>query len=105
MIKVFISQSMKGKTDEEILRERKEVLEDVKKQLGEELELLDSFFQGAPSNAKPLWYLGESLKLLSTADVAYFCKDWKSYRGCRIEHTCAKEYGIEVIEAWEQTSF
>ena len=89
---------MKGKTDEEILQERKEALEDIKKQLGEEEKVLDSYFQGAPSNAKPLWHLGKSLKLLSEADVAYFCKGWVAYRGCRFEYTCASDYGIKVIE-------
>ena len=34
---------------------------------------------------------------LATADVVYFAKDWEKYRGCRIENTCAVEYGIELI--------
>lgn len=25
-------------------------------------------------------------------------KDWDKYRGCKIEHSCAVEYGIKVIE-------
>ena len=43
------------------------------------------------------YVLGKSLELLSTADVAYFCKGWDEYRGCKIEHTCATEYGIDVM--------
>ena len=58
-----------------------------------------SFFQRAPEDAKPLWYLGESLKLLATADVAYFAPGWDKARGCKIENICAKEYGIHTIEA------
>ena len=57
-----------------------------------------AFFQSAPTDARPLWYLGESLKLLATADVAYFAKGWEKARGCKIEHTCAVEYGIPTIE-------
>lgn len=53
MKKLFISQPMRGKTDEEI-------------------EVIESFFESAPANATPLWYLGESLKLLGTADFAVF---------------------------------
>lgn len=53
-MKLFISQPMAGKTDKEI-------------------EVIDSFFDGAPKT--PLWYLGESIKLLGQADIAYFCKD------------------------------
>ena len=33
----------------------------------------------------------------ATADIAYFAKDWDKYRGCKIEHTCATEYGIDVM--------
>lgn len=98
MKKLFISQPMRGKTDEEILAERKRAIETAEKQVGEPVEVIDSFFQSAPADAKPLWFLGKSLELLSTADVAYFAAGWKDARGCRIEHECAKEYGIDRIE-------
>ena len=67
--------------------------------LGEDVEVIDSFFRGAPADAKPLWYLGESLKLLAQADIAYFAAGWVDARGCKIEHTCAAEYGVPIIEA------
>lgn len=99
MKKIFISQPMKDKTDEQILKERERAVSAVKKKFnGEDVEIIDSFFQSAPHDAKPLWFLGKSLELLSTADVAYFIGDWKNYRGCKIENTCAKQYGIETIE-------
>lgn len=98
MKKLFISQPMRGKTDEEILQEREKAVAAAEKHLGEKVEVIDSFFQNAPAEAKPLWFLGKSLELLSTADVAYFAPGWKEARGCRIENTCAIEYGITVIE-------
>ena len=99
MKKIFISQPMKDKTDEQILEERERAVSVVKEKFnGEDVEIIDSFFQSAPHDAKPLWFLGKSLELLSTADVAYFIGEWKNYRGCKIENTCAKEYGIETIE-------
>ena len=98
MKKLFISQPMRGKTDEEILAERKRAIETAEKQVGEPVEVIDTFFQSAPVDAKPLWFLGKSLELLSTADVAYFAAGWKDARGCRIEHECAKEYVIDRIE-------
>lgn len=52
----------------------------------------------APVDAKPLWFLGKSLELLAGADIAYFAKGWQDARGCKIENTCAIEYGIPVIE-------
>lgn len=103
-MKLFISQPMKGKTDEEILKVRERAIESAKNYLdaNEEVEVIDSFFQNAPVDARPLWFLGKSLELLSTADVAYFAKGWEDARGCRIENTCAIEYGIEVIEDYRK---
>ena len=98
MIKVFISQPMKDKTNEQIEAERKRAVETIKKEyFDDEVEIIDSFFKGAPHDAKPLWFLGKSFELLSTADVAYFIKGWDKYRGCKMEHTAALEYGIRVI--------
>lgn len=97
MKKLFISQPMKDKTDEEILRVREKAIESAKCKLGEEVEVIDSFFQNAPHDAKPLWFLGKSLELLSTADVVYFAKGWEEARGCKIENMCAIEYGIDLI--------
>ena len=102
MKKLFISQPMRDKTDEEIIAERERSIESAKKHLGEDVEVIDSFFKDAPHDAKPLWYLAKSLELLSTADIAYFCKDWDKYRGCKIENTCAIEYGIDVIEDYRE---
>lgn len=97
MKKLFISQPMKGRTDKEILEERKNIIERARQKFGE-VEVLDTFFQNAPHEAKPLWFLAKSLEFLSIADIAVFAKDWEKYRGCRIENVCAKEYGIDVIE-------
>ena len=88
---------MRGKTDEGIKAEREKAIKEVESQLGEKVEVIDSFFEGAPHDAKPLWFLGKRLELLAQADIAYFCRGWQDYRGCRIENTCAKEYGIEHI--------
>ena len=102
MKKLFISQPMRGKTDEEIRAERKKAIESAERNLGEPVEVIDSFFQNAPADARPLWFLGKSLELLSTADIAYFAKGWEDARGCRIENQCAVEYGIEVIEDYTE---
>ena len=98
MKKLFISQPMRGKTDAEILAERSNAIQAAKDSVKDEIEVIDSFFQDAPVDATSLWYLGESLKLLATADVAYFAPGWDKARGCKIENLCAKEYGVHVIE-------
>ena len=102
MKRLFISQPMRGKTDEEILAVRAKAIESAERHIGEKVEVIESFLQGAPAEAKPLWFLGKSLELLSTADVAYFAKGWEDARGCRIENTCALEYGIDVIEDYSE---
>lgn len=97
MKRVFISQPMRDKTDEEIKKERRAAIERVKKELGEDVEVIDSFFEGAPHDAKPLWFLGKSLQLLSGADVALFIGRWYKYRGCKMEYEAATQYGIETM--------
>ncbi len=97
-MKNFISQPMRDKSDEEILSERKQMIKKVEESATEKPEVIDSFFQNAPAEANPLWFLGKSLELLSTADVAVFAKGWEKARGCRIEHECCVQYGIKIIE-------
>ena len=98
MKKLFISQPMRGKTDEEILAERADAVQAARDALGEEVEVIDSFF-GTSDMSHALEYLGESLKLLAKADIAYFAPGWRDARGCKIEHVCADAYGIHHIEA------
>ena len=98
MKKLFISHPMRGKTDEEIKAERAKAIEAASELVREPVEAIDSFFEKAPVDAKPLWFLGKSLELLAGADIAYFAEGWQDARGCRIEHTCAVEYNIDRIE-------
>lgn len=97
-MKLFISQPMKGKTNEQILEERNQAVGLFTLE-GEDVEVIDSFFKDAPAQATPLWYLGESIKLLGGADIVYFCKDWQKYNGCTIEHECAVRYGKTIVYA------
>lgn len=99
MKKLFISQPMNGKSNEEIKSVRELAIKSAQELLGEKVEVIDSFFENAPHDAKPLWYLGKSLELLATADIAYFAEGWSMARGCKIEHKCAVDYGITCIEA------
>ena len=97
MKKVFISQPMKDKTDEEIKAVRSAVSKHIATLYNDEAEIIDSFFEGAPHDAKPLWFLGKSFELLSTADIAVFVDNWYEYRGCVMENEACMKYGIEFI--------
>ena len=101
MLKVFISQPMKGRTAQEILEERADLFSRAKERY-HDVELIDSYFDDyKPSDGNvALKYLAKSLELLADADVAYFAKGWESARGCRIENQCAIDYGIEVVEIY-----
>ena len=100
MKKIFISQPMNGLTDEEILETRKNIQIRAEKEIGESVELIDSFITEDPdkNNNIPVWYLGKSILCLCKADIAYFGGDWKSARGCNIEHEIAVQYGVDRIE-------
>ncbi len=107
-VRLFISQPMRGKTDEQIESEREKLVEIAEAVYfgGGGVEVIDSFFKGGldvPAGAKaPLYYLSKSLELLATADVAIFAEDWQGARGCRIEHECARQYRVPMIELPEE---
>ena len=100
MLKVFISQPMQDRTSEEIMTERYNAIEIVKAKYGDEAEIIDSYFadfEESKYKTVPLGYLAKSIELLATADVAVFCEGWDYARGCRIEYSCASEYGLAVV--------
>lgn len=90
-MKIFISQPMKDLSEEEIRHNREKAIKKIKSLYGDDVEIIDSYIDGVGT---PLWCLGKSIELLSTADVAYFLKGWNKARGCRIEYMCANDYGI-----------
>ena len=97
MVQLFISQPMRGRSDEAIADEREYAKLAAERILKEEVVVIDSFFQDG--DGKPLEYLGDSLKLLAGADWVWFCEGWEQARGCKIENLCAREYGIPIIHA------
>lgn len=102
-MKLFISQPMNGKSVGEILKEREKIIAHCKEMYGDNTEVIESYFEQEPESKNPALYnLGKSLILLADADLAYFAKGWENFRGCKIENTCAIEYGIEVIEDYRK---
>ena len=100
MKKVFISQPMNGLTDSQIFDKREEIIKELHEIYGSANILVMNTYinEDAPAESNPgLWYLGKSLQILAEADLAVFAEGWKNARGCRIEHECAKEYGISIV--------
>lgn len=97
MKKVFISQPMKGKTNKEIEIERELLIKDVKNIIKEDFEVMDTIFDDF-NDATPLKFLAKSIMVLADSDYVYFADGWQETRGCRIEHNCSKEYGLNIIK-------
>ena len=96
---VFISQPMSGISYKEINKVRDEILNQLKEKYPKnEITEINSLFCGNIVK-RPLLCLAESLKLMANADIIVFAHGWENARGCKIEHTCAKEYlKAEIIE-------
>ena len=94
--KVFIIQLMSGRSDEEVLDERKAV----ERQLREwGYEPIESYVEeDAPEGVCiPVWYLARSIEKLSEADYIYLIDGWEKGRGCKIERDIAEAYGIPEV--------
>lgn len=102
MIKVFISQPMKGKSEKEITLVRRVLERIAQKKLNNEAEIIDSYFEDYPC-AKDhkniaLKYLAKSIDKLADADVLISYDDYRRMaNGCYIERECAERYGIIVV--------
>lgn len=97
MKKLFVSVPMKGRTEEEIRKSIAKMKRIAEAYEGEELELIDSYIEDNPpeNNNQAIWYLGESLKKLATADVFIGIYDAWDWNGCYIEQETAGRYGIK----------
>lgn len=89
--KIFISQPMKGRTDEEIMQERNRIMA---KWANKSVEFINSFFCEPGKNSTDS--LGKSISLMGEADLVVFAPGWADARGCSIEHEVAMEYGIQI---------
>jgi len=102
-MKIFISIGMKSKSTEQARVEMQNVFSQIKKKLPE-AELVDSIIDGADKtialegDSVGIWYLGESLKMLSTADIVFFVDGYKDFRGCSIEREVAEKYGKLCVD-------
>ena len=98
---LFVSTPMKGIEDVELIKLRlHECLEEVRTLFpDDDVRLLNTVItDDIPDFLKAdLYCLGTNIRRMSAADIVYFDNGWENARGCKIEHECAKEYGIETI--------
>ncbi len=94
---------MKAKGIEQVRVEMNKAFEFIKGKLPE-AELIDSVIEDADKEITikgddvGVWYLGESLKRLSQADIVFFVNNWKDFRGCSIEREVANKYGKFCVD-------
>lgn len=97
-VKVFLSQPMRGFTDEEIRTRRDNDIKQLYEYFGEPIELIDTIFeQNATAKHIPVEYLARSIAEMANADYVAMSYGFEQARGCLIEHKIAEEYGISII--------
>lgn len=90
-MKIMISQLMRGKTNEQIMTERQELVEKLKKQGHEVVDTV--FAEETPKDCDTaLYYLSKSIEAIGKVDGVVFMKGWENARGCRIEYEVAVAY-------------
>jgi len=104
MIKIMISQPIKGLTEKQILETKNRFLDFAKK---ENMEVVNTYFKHewfakielnhVGVIQVPVYYLAKSLEKMAHCNVVYFAKGWENARGCKIEHEVALQYGLDII--------
>lgn len=101
-MRVMISQPMNGRRNDDIKKEREEIIERFKRL---HIDVIDSLIE---DTADPktyneyhpaLYYLARSIELMGQVDAVYFVDGWREARGCRIERRIAEEYNVKILES------
>jgi Asp-tRNA(Asn)/Glu-tRNA(Gln) amidotransferase A subunit family amidase len=81
---------MRGRSNEEIQKEREATVEQLKAQ-GH--EIIETIFDLEEGKNTPVHYLAKSIEAMAEVDGVVFMPGWEQARGCRIENQIALEYG------------
>lgn len=96
MKKLFISCPMRGRTEENIRNSMERMHKMAEAFFGQELEVIPSYIPDrAPDTVnRRIWYLGESIKLMSEAEYFIGVNHYEAFAGCCVENEVARYYGI-----------
>ena len=91
-MKIMISQPMNGKTEEQIIKERVDLVKELEEK-GH--EVVDTVFAEEPPKDcdTAIYYLAKSIETIGKVDAVVFMKGWENARGCKIENQVALAYG------------
>lgn len=96
-MKVMISQPINGRKQEDINKERQDIIEKFNKM---HIDVINTLFpEEVPYDWNvEVYYLGKSISAMKDIDAIYMCDNWFNARGCRIENRVAREYGIKILD-------
>ena len=95
-LRIMISQPMRGKTNEQIRKEREELVSKLEK---DNFEVIDTIIaEEAPKGcSEGIYYLAKSIEFISQVYIVYFMKGWENARGCIIENQVCQDYGRQTM--------
>lgn len=113
-MKVFISQPMSGRSEEDIINERIQTIGKIRMYLGDDVTILDSYVpedtrnimrRGNHYQRNGLWadgmeyvfWLGTSITTMAKADVVWFVNGWHESSGCIHEWHIACHSDARII--------
>lgn len=91
-VKIYISQPMHGRSNEEIEQERNDIMSIAKDEFGEEAREIASFFKNSTFSSIEL--LGMGISMMAKADKVYFTPGWEDTYRCRVEHYICENYDV-----------
>lgn len=99
VIKVFISQPMRGKIKCEITEERNKVKKAIEKKYGKKhrIEYLNENLWERPKDWTRIQHLGCSIMNMHDADIVIFAPNWLNAPGCCVEHEAAYYYNKKMV--------
>lgn len=95
-MKIFLSQPLKNKTQEQIEYERNTMLNYLKNIYGEDTEINKLLPLEYVKTHTPVECLGLSINDMGKCDKVYIPLDYYSYKVCQAEREIAREYNISI---------
>lgn len=96
MKKVYVIQPMNELSDDEIKAERAKAKAYAETHLGEEVELIESFFEG--EGGTPIGMLGRGISMMGDADLVVIMPYRRGHnRGCLCEECVVESYGLPYL--------
>lgn len=95
-MKVFISQSPKRKTTDELRAEEAQIVSKLKERYDEDIEVVSASTISASAEGNPLYVLAKVIEALSTADIAIFAPGWSKQMS--VEMDAARTYGVPIVD-------